>query len=332
MRNQSEGCSFKEIDSLMKMVQLGVHIPTFFLGLCLNLLAIYSFASFLRKWQEEYRATSIYMINLAVFDLLLVLSLPFKMALSQGPAHTSSFCTVAECLYFVSMYGSVFTITFISLDRYVSIKHPIWVKNIRSPRNISIVCCSVWALVCIGTIPIYQFHEEAVNSTCFHNMSDNTWGVPAIVPLEFFGFLLPMAIVCFCSFSNIHTLLGKQNELNAWAGKRAHVIHSIAASLAVFVVSFLPVHLCIFLQFLVRNGFIQDCGTKRGISFALQLALCLSNINCCLDVFCYYFVSKEFRAGIMTHQRPLRVQLSWRAQLLQQESMPISTEDTKEKL
>ncbi|XP_036621634.1 G-protein coupled receptor 55 [Trichosurus vulpecula] len=332
MRNHSEGCSFKEVDSLMKTVQMGVHIPTFFLGLCLNLLAIYSFTSFLRKWQEEYRATSIYMINLALFDLLLVLSLPFKMALSQGPVHASSFCTVVECLYFVSMYGSVFTITFISLDRYVSIKHPIWVKNIRSPRNILIVCCSIWALVWIGTIPIYKFHGEADNSTCFHNMSDGAWGVPAIVPLEVFGFLLPMATVCFCSFCSIHILLGKQDQRNILAGKRAHIIHSIAASLAVFVVSFLPVHLCIFLQFLVRNDFIQDCGTKQGISFALQLAFCLSNVNCCLDVFCYYFVSKEFRAGIMTPHPPFRVQLFWRVQLLQQESMPTGTEDTKEKL
>ncbi|XP_072494435.1 G-protein coupled receptor 55 [Notamacropus eugenii] len=320
MRNYSENCSFKKVDSLMKTVQMGVHIPTFFLGLCLNLLAIYNFTSFLRKWQE-YRATSIYMINLAVFDLLLVLSLPFKTVLSQGPTHASSFCTMVECLYFVSMYGSVFIITFISLDRYVSIKHPFWVKNIRSPRNISLVCCSIWALVWIGTIPVYKFHGEASNSTCFHNMSDGAWHVRAIIPLEVFGFLLPMAIVCFCSFSSIHTLLGKQDQGSTLTRKRAHIIHSIGASLAVFVVSFVPVHLCIFLQFLVRNNFIQDCSTKQGISFALQLALCLSNVNCCLDVFCYYFVSKEF----MTQHWPLRVQLSWRVILLQQDSMPIST-------
>uniref|UniRef100_F7G8G3 G protein-coupled receptor 55 n=2 Tax=Monodelphis domestica TaxID=13616 RepID=F7G8G3_MONDO len=313
--NQSQSCSFTRVDSLMRTVQLGVHIPTFLLGLGLNVLAIHSFASFLRKRQEEYRATSIYMINLAAFDLLLVLSLPFKMALSQGPAHPASFCTMVECLYFVSMYGSVFTITFISLDRYLSIRYPMEVKHLRSPRNISIVCCTIWALVWAASIPIYSFHGEAGNSTCFHNMSSGAWSVSAIVPLQLFGFLLPMATVCFCSFSSIYILLGKAEQRKTLARKRADVIRSIAASLAVFVASFLPVHLCIFLQFLVRNDFIQDCPTKQGISFSLQLALCLSNVNCCLDVFCYYFVNREFRAGILTHHRPSR------AQLFRQESM-----------
>ncbi|KAM8999733.1 G-protein coupled receptor 55 [Sarcophilus harrisii] len=291
--SQNEECSFREVDSLMKTVELTIHIPTFVLGLGLNLLAICSFVSFLRNRREEYRVTSIYMINLAVFDLLLVLSLPFKMA----PAQPSSFCTMVECLYFVSMYGSVFTITFISFDRYVSIGYPLWVRRVRSPRNVLLVCGSIWALVWTCAIPIHKFHGEGPNSTCFHNMSDGAWGAQAIVPLELFGFLLPMATVCFCSFHSIQ-------KLDRSAVRRAPIIRSIAASLAVFVASFLPVHLCIFLQFLVRNGFVQDCSIKQGISFALQLALCLANINCCLDVFCYYFISKEFRAGITILHQP----------------------------
>ncbi|XP_044532609.1 G-protein coupled receptor 55 [Gracilinanus agilis] len=320
--NQSQSCSFEKVDGLMKTVELGVHIPTFLLGLGLNVLAIRRFASFLRRRQEEYRATSIYMINLAAFDLLLVLSLPLKVALARA----SSFCTVGECLYFVSMYGSILTITFISFDRYVSIRYPLEVKYLRSPRNISIVCCTIWALVWAASIPIYTFHEEAANSTCFHNISSGAWSASAVIPLQVFGFFLPTATVCFCSFSSIHVLLGKADQRKTLVRKRADVIRSIAASLAVFVVSFLPVHLCIFLQFLVRNDFIQDCPTKQSISFSLQLAFCLSNINCCLDVFCYYFVNKEVRAGILSHHRPSRVQL------FRQESVAVSTEDTEGKL
>ncbi|XP_074046535.1 G-protein coupled receptor 55 [Macrotis lagotis] len=300
--NQSKDCSFDEVDILMNTVQLCVYIPTFFLGLFLNLLAIYNFAFSLKEY-PEYKSTLIYMINLAVFDLLLVLSLPFKMVLSQHPAPISSLCTTVECLYFVSMYGSVFMITFISFDRFMSIRYPMKVKTIRSPRNIVIVCSSIWFLVLICSIPIYKFHEEAKNPKCFHNMSDGAWDVSAIVPLEVIGFIIPMAVVCFCSFCSIHILLGMQDQKNTLTGQKAHIICSIGTSLAVFVVSFLPVHLCIFLQFLVRNDFIQDCGTKKDVSFALQLALCLSNINCCLDAFCYYFVSKEFRTKFMNHRK-----------------------------
>ncbi|XP_049744396.1 G-protein coupled receptor 55 [Elephas maximus indicus] len=300
-------CSFTAVDELTKALQLAVHIPTFILGLVLNLLAIRRFSSFLRKRRPDYAATSIYMINLAVFDLLLVLSLPFKLVLSHVQAPLPSFCTMIECLYFISLYGSIFTICFISLDRFLAIQYPLLVSHLRSPRKIFMICCAIWVLVWVGSIPIYSFHGEMEEYTCFHNMSDGTWSPEIFFPLEVFGFLLPLGIVAFCSSKSIHILLGRRDHTQDWVQQRA-CIWTIASSLAVFVVSFLPVHLGFFLQFLVRNGFILECRAKQNISFFLQLSLCFSNINCCLDVFCYYFVIKEFRVNIMA-RRPSRAQL-----------------------
>ncbi|XP_045415181.1 G-protein coupled receptor 55 [Lemur catta] len=303
----SGNCSFSDVDKLMRTLQLAVHTPTFLLGLLLNLLAIRSFSSFLKKRWPDYAATSIYMINLAVFDLLLVLSLPFKVALSQVRPPFPSLCTLVECLYFISMYGSVFTICFISLDRFLAIQYPLLISRLRSPGKIFGICCTIWALVWAGSVPIYSFHGTVEKYTCFHNMSDGTWSAKVFFPLEVFGFLLPMGIMGFCSSRSIHILLRRRDRTQDWVQQRA-CIWTIAASLAVFVVSFLPVHLGFFLQFLVRNGFIVECRAKQSISLFLQLSMCFSNINCCLDVFCYYFVIKEFRMDIMAH-RPSRVQL-----------------------
>lgn len=305
--NASRSCSFRDVDELMRTLQLAVHIPTFLLGLLLNLLAIRGFSGFLKKRWPEYAATSIYMINLAVFDLLLVLSLPFKLVLSQVRSPTPALCTLVECLYFVSMYGSIFTICFISLDRFLAIRYPLLVSHLRSPCKIFSVCCVIWVLVWTGSIPVHSFHGQGEKYTCFHNMSDSTWSAKVFLPLEVFGFLLPLAIIGFCSLQSIRVLLNRRACTQDWKQQRA-CIWSIGASLAVFIVSFLPVHLGFFLQFLVRNGFIGHCGAKQSISLFLQLSLCFSNINCCLDVFCYYFVIKEFRTNIMAH-RPSRVQL-----------------------
>ncbi|XP_045723280.3 G-protein coupled receptor 55 [Mirounga angustirostris] len=305
--NKSQNCSFRDVDELMKTVQLVVHIPTFLLGLLLNVLAIRGFSTFLKKRWPDYAATSIYMINLAIFDLLLVLSLPFKMALSNVRASLPFFCTLVECFYFISMYGSVFTICFISLDRFLAIQYPFLVSHLRSPRKILGICCTIWVLVWAGSIPIYSFHGKVEKYTCFHNMSDGTWSAKVFFPLEVFGFLLPMGVMGFCSSRSIHILVGRRDLTRDWVQQKA-CIWTIAASLAVFVVSFLPVHLGFFLQFLVRNGFIVQCSAKQNISLFLQLSMCFSNINCCLDVFCYYFVIKEFRMDIMAH-RPSRVQL-----------------------
>nr|XP_004610865.1 unnamed protein product [Sorex araneus] len=306
-QDASPPCSFQDVDTLMRKLQMAVHIPTFLLGLLLNLLAIRRFSAFLRRRWSGHAATAIYMINLAVFDLVLVLSLPFKLVLSHKSWAFPALCTLVECLYFISMYGSVFTICCISLDRFVAIQFPLLAGPLRSPGKTLGVCCGIWVLVWVGSVPIYSFHGEANGLRCFHNLSNSTWTAPVVVPLEVFGFLLPLAIVAFCSAKIILVLLGRRAHTQDWAQQRACIL-TVATSLAVFVVSFLPVHLSVFLQFLVRNGVIVQCAARQNISLFLQLSLCFSNVNCCLDVFCYYFVIKEFRVGLMAH-RPSRGQL-----------------------
>lgn len=46
----------------------------------------------------------------------------------------------------------------------------------------------------------------------------------------------------------------------------------------------------------VHQGVIQDCSTKASISLFIQITICLSNITCCLDALCYYFIAHEVRS------------------------------------
>uniref|UniRef100_A0A8D0HI72 G protein-coupled receptor 55 n=1 Tax=Sphenodon punctatus TaxID=8508 RepID=A0A8D0HI72_SPHPU len=292
---QPKECSFDHIDSLMKKLQLVISIPILIFGLSLNLLAICIFCCFLKKWTES----SIYMVNLAFADLLLLLSLPFKMYFSREGGQWS-LCMLTKALYFVNMYGSIFIIASISMDRYIAINHPFKAKLLRSPKKAWVVCGFIWIIVWLSSIPIYDFHNTDKVS-CFHNMSDKAWGIPTILSVEIFGFLIPLTVVAYCSIKIIQTLLRYKKEGEMLAEQMA-CVRIIAANLMVFIVSFTPVHLGIFLQFLVRQHVIVDCSVKQGISFFLQMTLCLANVNCCLDAICYYFAAKEFRKNWV--QRP----------------------------
>ncbi|KAH1165265.1 G-protein coupled receptor 55-like [Mauremys mutica] len=286
--NFSKECVFEHVDTIMKYLQLVIYIPTFILGLILNLLALWVFCCFWKKWTES----SIYMINLALMDLLVLFSLPFKMYYSIHEGR-SFLCTFMESLYFVNMYGSIFLIACISLDRYIAIRHPLKARIFRSPRRTGMICCCIWVIVWLGSIPIHNF-KNTDKFSCFHNMSEETWSMPVIFSVEIFGFLIPFTVMVYCSVKIIQTLL-KYNNQQEKRDEQVISVWIIAANLIVFMVCFTPVHLGIFLQFLVKRNIIVDCSVKQSISLFIQLAMCLANVNCCLDAICYYFAAKEFR-------------------------------------
>ncbi|KAM8805011.1 G-protein coupled receptor 55-like [Eudromia elegans] len=287
MSNRSEECDFTTIDSLAKTLQFGISIPTFILGLVLNTLALSMFCCF---WKKQTK-TSIYMINLAIADVLLLLSLPLKLYYSVTEA-PGLLCAFIESLYFVNMYGSIFIIVCITVDRYICIRHPFEGRASQSPKWAILICCFIWAVVWLCSSPMYAFHKDE-NFKCFHNMSEQAWSIPLIVSVEIFGFLIPLSAMVFCSVQNIFILLnqksrGKKHEEDSGS------LRVITINLVVFLVCFTPVHLGICLQCLVRQHVIEDCSLKQNISFFIQMSMIFANLNCCLDAIFYYFAAKEF--------------------------------------
>uniref|UniRef100_A0A4W3HZY7 G protein-coupled receptor 55 n=2 Tax=Callorhinchus milii TaxID=7868 RepID=A0A4W3HZY7_CALMI len=294
-----------------EIIQLVVYIPTFILGVPFNLIALFFF------WFKIKRRTEsvIYMSNLALADILLLLSLPFKMYYSSSrkwPFHMA-FCSFVESLYFVNMYGSIFFISAISVDRYLAIIHPLRARVYRSPRNSGLVCLAIWMFIWLGSIPIYNFHDSPGSNgsiICFHKFSDKSWNFWLIAYVEFFGFVTPLAIVVFCSFSIIRKLLQKQIPVAREHQTVDSCVRIVTANLVVFIFCFAPTHLGILLQFLVRRDIIGEhlCSTRQNISLFIQTAMCLANVNCCLDAICYYFIAKEFRdQGLRTRKSLLSV-------------------------
>ncbi|KAM6127533.1 G-protein coupled receptor 55-like [Phoenicopterus ruber ruber] len=288
MTNSSRECDFTDIDKLAKSLQLGISIPIFSLGLILNALALSMFCCF---WKKQTK-TSIYMINLALADVLLLLSLPLKLYYSVTTVF-GLVCSFIQSLYFVNTYGSIFIIVCITVDRYICIRHPFEGRANQSPRWAILVCCFIWAGASICSIPMYVFQKNDC-LTCFHNMSEQAWSVPFIVSLEVFGFLIPLTVMVFCSAQTIRILLKHKSQ----AKKKVEASGSlrvIIINLVVFLLCFTPVHLAIFLQCLVRQRVIEDCSLKQTISLFIQVSMMLANLNCCLDAIFYYFAAKEFR-------------------------------------
>lgn len=287
MTNNSDNCSFKAIDSLAWKVQVGLSIPTFILGMVLNSLALWVCC----RLQREQTKTSVYMISLVLSDVLLLLSLPLKLHFST---HNISglVCSFLQAIYFVNTYTSIFIIVCITVDRYRCIRNPFQGRANQSPMKAILICCFICAAAWICSIPTFVFHKEE-SIPCFHNMTDQMWSAPFIVSLEIIGFLIPLAVMVFCSSQTIWILLQHEtqgeNEVEIRSSRRV-----IVMNLVVFLVCFTPLHLGICLQCLVRQGVIVSCSLRQSISLLLQVSMTFANVNCCLDAIFYYFAAKEF--------------------------------------
>ncbi|XP_041805322.1 G-protein coupled receptor 55 isoform X2 [Chelmon rostratus] len=236
------------------------------------------------------------MSSLALMDLLLLFPLPFKMHATshRWSASLQPLCSVLESLYFVGIYGSVYTIMCIAVDRWVAICHPFKAKQLRSPKAALGTCVGVWVLVMAAIFPTtYHFREAGQKDFhCFHGFSEKGWSPSVIICLQVFGFLAPALVLICCS---VQTILALQ-ESGQHSPKSRACVKIIYSSLSAFLLPFTPSHLGILLQFLVHQGVIQDCATKTGISLFIQISMCLSNITCCLDALCYYFIAHEVRS------------------------------------
>ncbi|XP_077344462.1 G-protein coupled receptor 55-like [Lithobates pipiens] len=295
MNVSKDSCPYLNTSSILDPIQMVIYIPTFILGFTLNLFALWIFCCSMKKYTEA----SIYLMNLAILDLFLVLSLPIKIHFSQDKIKVNShLCGFLQSLYFTNMYGSIYTIMFISLDRYIAIMHPFWARVLRSPKKTIIICVTIWVFVWSVSLFTFFNKEKSENVKCFHNMSDNIWSPNIIIPLEMFGFVIPMTIMLYCSIQIIRTLLVPISSSVESEESKAVIVRIIICNLVVFVICFSFTHIGIFLQFLARRQIISDCTVKKHISIFLQVTLCISNINCCLDALCYYFAVKEFRAKL----------------------------------
>lgn len=250
--NMTSNCSFNAVDNVMKYLELVIYVPIFVVGLIFNILALLVFCVSLRKWTES----TIYMTSLALMDLLLLFPLPFKMHATNNlwPAPMQPVCSVLESLYFFGIYGSIYTIMCIAMDRWVAICHPFKAKQLRSPKAALGACVAVWGLVLAVIFPTtYQFRKAGqADFHCFHRFSDKGWSPPLIICLQVFGFLGPALVVIYCSVQTVWTLkVSGQHSPTSQA-----CVKIIYSGLSAFLVPFTPSHLAILLQFLVRLRFM----------------------------------------------------------------------------
>ncbi|MEQ2252495.1 Mu-type opioid receptor, partial [Ilyodon furcidens] len=109
-------------------------------------------------------ATNIYIFNLALADTLVTSTLPFQSVnyLMGTWPFGDMLCKMVMSIDYYNMFTSIFTLTTMSIDRYIAVCHPVKALDFRTPRNAKIVNVCNWILSSAIGLPVMFMASSAV--------------------------------------------------------------------------------------------------------------------------------------------------------------------------
>ncbi|XP_038658563.1 lysophosphatidic acid receptor 6-like [Scyliorhinus canicula] len=298
-------------DSFKYRLYTGVYSVVFIVGLGSNSVALYVLRCSLKLRNE----TITYMTNLAVSDLLFVLTLPFRIFyyVNRDWPFGNLLCNVSGTLFLTNMYGSILFLTCISVDRFLAIVHPFRSRMLRTKKKAIIVCVAVWVTVLTGSVPatFLQTTKDTANQTktCFENFSSHTWKTflsKIVIFIEIVGFFIPLLLNLFC-FSMVLKTLKQPITLSRSKFNKKKILRMIVVHFLTFICCFVPYNVTLVMYSLVRTGQVGNCSVVTIVKTMYPITLCFAVSNCCFDPIVYYFTSETFQNSIKRKSKSLRL-------------------------
>ncbi|NWU34461.1 CX3C1 protein, partial [Hylia prasina] len=280
-------CNKTDVQEFGKIFLPIFYVVVFALGLTGNLMVVFAIVKGNKK-----SITDIYLLNLAVSDLLFVISLPFWASNTvRGWTLGTIACTAVSSLYYIGFFGGMFFITVISIDRYLAIVRATYSLKSRTVRHGFLVTCGVWAIAVLVSVPHFVF-SQLVENDCiavFPEKLENIWPVFCNMELNTIGFFIPVCIIFYCYCGIIKTLLSCKNQ------KKARAIKLILVVVLVFFLFWSPYNVLIFLDTLSHYELFTNCNQIKSLDYAMHLTETIAFSHCCLNPLIYAFAGEKFR-------------------------------------
>ncbi|XP_050305848.1 orexin receptor type 2-like [Anthonomus grandis grandis] len=296
-------------------VSVFFHVIVFIVGLFGNILvcvAVY-------RNHSMRTVTNYFIVNLAVADALVILfCLPFSVVWDVTSTwwFGTAMCKFVLNIQNVSVTVSILTLTFISIDRWYAICHPIAFRSTTGKAKTAI--CIIWIVSFICEIPetIYLVAEPYPDFDVYFTQCKPTWGDRSdtyfmVCKMVIFYFL-PLILMCIAYYKIIKILWrsdrgGSSNQdescgtgnnpfsmnMNATTEgqlrSRRKAAKMLVAVVVMFAFCFLPVHLLSILRLTVG---LSNSVANRSISM-MSHWLCYA--NSAVNPIIYNFMSGKFR-------------------------------------
>lgn len=291
----------------MRNAVVTLYLATFVFGTLGNTLTIYG----LVRTKHLKNVANCFILNLAIADDLFLLSLPFT-------AHSTYFhrwifgealCKVMNVFRGVNLYASIFTMTLMSIDRYLAVVHPFDSLKYRTHPNALAVCTLNW-VVCLAIMTPYWLYATTYSTArdvvkcqiCWptETLNEHLWmwaNFELIV-----GFVLPIVVMAICYTLLLRCLVTesrcppvrRQGKTHVW-----RVTTMIFLVTVVFLVCWAPHHVIKLLSAHKNQKLVVQGGQLGSSAFGFVVANIVAQglifVSSCCNPFIYYITSTNFR-------------------------------------
>lgn len=263
-----------------------------------------------QRWSQKdklcprFRVSSLFVMNLAVADFMIGLSLLLLIVVHNT-------CSVAEfltrhrflCLFktatlMFSAYISLSTLAAVSLDRYVAVVHSLRYQEYMTRRRAAAVIAVTWLVGLLGAASLFLWNHFEYGQPCVDNVVPRRHFALICVPLHT-SVLSVIAAVHLRIRREIQLLRARRREhsRSAW-GPRAPSRRSRRSRSDRAVVLVIGCYAVCYMPFLAVFGARLMGARSLGLDVAFQCLCTLANLNPMLNPFIYSWKHASVRSAL----------------------------------
>ncbi|XP_059215581.1 mu-type opioid receptor isoform X2 [Centropristis striata] len=265
-------------------------------GLVGNVLVMYIIV----RYTKMKTATNIYIFNLALADALVTSTLPFQSVnyLMGTWPFGDMLCKMVMSIDYYNMFTSIFTLTTMSIDRYVAVCHPVKALDFRTPHNAKIVNVCNWILSSAIGLPVMFMASTDVTASsstvdCKLIFPHPSWYWETLLKIcvFIFAFIMPVLIITVCyglmilRLKSVRMLSGSQEKDR----NLRRITRMVLVVVAVFIVCWTPIHIFVIITALINI----PSSTLQTITWHFCIALGYTNSS--LNPVLYGYLDENFK-------------------------------------
>ncbi|XP_074472549.1 leukotriene B4 receptor 1-like [Sebastes fasciatus] len=237
------------------------------------------------NWQHLSTLSQSLMLNLAISDLLCLLTLPLLIySLLHRWTLGLVTCKLMNFLTYCSIFSSLLTVMALSVQRYLQVVHPQRCFNQVGRKRLLVLLWLVAMILSIPTLVVKQLTTDQNRTICESHFSSPGQRISVLLAESLPGYV--SIIVVIIAYSGLHRKVNQAVFFN-----NPQTTRLVTSIIVTFFILCVPYHITNVLDvaaiLLKNDGLLKFCMNIRNIFAALVF------VNSCLNPLLYAFASRN---------------------------------------